>query len=439
MAQLKFFGLGALPGMREGVTQSAAAYLLATGFAAVTNAILIPIFVSYLPPSEYGQLSIFQSVFSMATLFTFFSLRPPIVRELTVKTHQDAPGYISTALAIVCVLTAFLTGLIALFLGYLKSFLDLPVWMIVPALVCGGAQSVYQIYLAILQAEGSAWRYAIIQTALLLLNVALSIFFLIVVDWGWLSRAIGFLTSSVIGGGFAISAIASRKLISRASAAYALEMVTLSGATVLATIFVANFDRIMLGGLFSPRDAGLYTLSSQLCTVVTLASSAIMLAAAPWAYRKMAACQTRADWHSFYRKLIGVAIIVTLIAVLFGGVVMVISLRFARWRYAEMLVYFPWSLTASYFLALHYVFVPVLYYFKSATLITASAIALVSTNLISLVVLPDILGSTGVPAALTLARLVQLACVIGMGIFLMRDALKTGNPAGEAGGLEDIG
>jgi len=402
----------------RGVGQ-AATYVGFAGISSGANAILIPVMLTYLDPFEYGNLAIFQSLYSIATQITFFSLRPPIIRELTVQSHKDPAGYVGSAMGLVGTLTAIIAVLGLIFGRMLDRLFGLPYWLVLLLLLCAGAQSAYQIYLTVLQVDGRAWRYVLVQTGLLVMNIAITLSLLIGVDFGWMSRAFGYMIVAIMGAMVAFKALSSRRLLGRVKIHYAVEMVGLSGAVAFSTILVANFDRLIIGGMFSPRDAGLYTLASQITSVLMLFSSAVMLVVSPWAFRTMAKCTSASDWRRFYEKLVGVVVVISVVAVPFGIAVEVLCQHFSNWRYVQMLEFFPWLLAACYFAALQSLFVPVLYFFKNVTAVNLSAILLVGFNLLSLAILPRLLGPQGVALSLFVARGAQLAFVIVAGGLLV--------------------
>lgn len=398
---------------------AAAIYVGSTALNGAMTAGIIPVLVLTLSPSDYGLLALFQSLYASVTIIAFFGLRAPLVREMSVDSYGEPNRYVSSAMAMVVALTGLMLLVALLFQKTVEEAVHLPLPLILVVVVCGGAQSLYQVYLAILQAETSAWKYAVLQTTMSLVNIALTVFLLFVLHYGWLSRSIGYIVTALGGGGYAIVAIGWRRLYGAVRLKYMLEVLALGGSVVPAALFVGYLDRFVLGARFSPTDAGLYTLALQVSAVASLLGSALMLAVSPWAFRQMDLHQTREGWMRLAMKLALLAGLITTAIVIYGVFVFVLATSFGGWKYGAMMRYLPWLLTSAYFVSLYHVFILPLYHFKSAKLLTGSSILVTLSAVAFLMTLPDVSGAIGVAISLSLARFLQFAFVLGAGIYLV--------------------
>jgi len=400
------------------MAQKSAIYLAYTAFFTCTKIVAVPIMVAVLSPSDYGKLSLALTLFGTVTMITFMSMRPPVVRQLAINTGRENARYVSSAIALIIGLTAILAIAAALFENPATHIFRLPLTLIEGLVLLGGAQSVYQVYLAVIQAKDQAKYYSALQSSFALANLAMTLAFLFILKFGWPSQALSYVICAVAGCAVAIAGIKRLRLFDVPRLEYAQELFGLGIAVVPAFLFINTVDRMLLGASFTPGDVGLYTLAQQIGAVVSFFASAVMLALTPWAFREMSECRSRADWARVTRSLGLVAAVIIAVVAIFGIAVIAGASSFGSWRYVQMITYFPWLLGGSGFLALYQVFALPLYFRKRARLLGVSGALAASTGLVMAVVLPRFFGPVGIAMAVCAGRFLQFAFVLVTGLHL---------------------
>lgn len=399
---------------------TAPVYFVSTAATTAISAILLPVMVAYLSPADYGLLALFQSVLSTSNAITFFGMRAPLVRELTLNSRDEASRYVSSGLALVVMLTIALVAGVLLFHDDVQRIIHIPTYAVLAAILCGGMIAIFQVYLSIVQAERRAVTYAVSQLSVTIVSVGLTLGFLILAHAGWISRPIGYAVASTGAGLFALASIGWRRLFGAIKMKYIREYFALGIGMVPATLFLGYFDRFVLGARFTSADVGVYTLAFQISSAAGLIGTAAALTISPRAFGSMARHRTHAERLNFTGWLWFLSLAILVLVIAYGIAIYLLVPLLGHWKYAAMLDYFPWLLASFYFVALHQIFVLPLYHHKTARLLGACSITTAIAAAVLQLTLPDFFGIIGVAIALTIARALQLLLVVIAGLYLAR-------------------
>jgi O-antigen/teichoic acid export membrane protein len=389
--------------------------------------LLLPVLTRYLEPSDYGRAAMFQSVVSISNTATAFALRYPLLRAFSVGPKEDRARYLSSILTIVGGLSFILVCSMVVLDGPISTLTGLAtVWTLV-AVVTGMATTIYQCRLTVFQADNKSIPFAIFQNSATALNLAVSVLLIVGLGFNWTGRVIGVTFSTWAMTFIAFAAFYRQGLLSLPSRKMAREALVLGAAAIphaMVASLMSYADRFFLSGKYSLDVVGTYALASQLGLVVMMFGTAINTALTPWAYRRLDAMKTVAD----YQGLIGIAL--KLVGGITAGAILyylAVDLTFhilVPRKYDDALIYFPWLVGAAYFNAIYFVFVSPIFFYKKTKILAGSGIFNLVFSLAMFFVLSEHFGPMGVAVAMCGARFILFATSFIFGVGLIRKNMK---------------
>lgn len=255
---------------------------------------LLPLYTLYLQPNDYGILGVASSMGSFVSIFITLSLGAASNRfyYLHNKDENYSRKLFGTVVSIVAINSILIGGL---FIGLHKWLVDPFIGNInfYPYILLGLANVIvtplYLYFQEYLQARQEGVKYGINSMCFFLLQVALTILLLVVFDKGVIGVLWAQLSTQIIFFFYA-AFVFTRKLdigidksIAKDCFAYSLPLVP----HALANWSNGTIDRLLVNGLKSETDAGLYNLGQQYSSVLNLFANAINQAYCPWFYDKI--------------------------------------------------------------------------------------------------------------------------------------------------------
>ncbi|MFN4219607.1 MAG: oligosaccharide flippase family protein [bacterium] len=250
--------------------------------------LLLPILTRYLSPVDYGIISMFSLLLSVFGIFIGLSVHGAINRAYFEK-EINFKEYVFNCILIL-VGSSILTLLISLlFLEFISKVTSVPKNWIPFAVVISFFQFIVSSTLSIYQARMIAKKYAIIQFSQVLINVILSIVFVVLIGWKWEGRILGIAISIVFTGLISIYILKNWIELKfninyiKHSLKFGIPLIPHS----LGGIFMALTDRFIITNLLGIKETGIYTVGLQLGSIVILLADAFNKAYAPWLFKKL--------------------------------------------------------------------------------------------------------------------------------------------------------
>jgi O-antigen/teichoic acid export membrane protein len=283
------------------ILRAGAVYAAANVASAAVPFLLLPLLTRLLDPSEFGHVVQFAMLVTLCMPFAGLSVHSAIGVEWFGSPRETVPAYVGTALTIGLLTTLLTTAAAALLLALrpeLGSGLG-PAWGALAALTAG-ANVLMQCRLVLWQSQQLAVRNAVLQIAASVLNVALSLAFVVWLGWGACGRNLGILASAVAMAAIGVALllhsgdarVAFEREQAQAIVAYGLPLVP----HVLGGVLLGTADRWMVSGLLGPHALGIYGAGAQLGVAMSLLADAFVKAYAPWLYARLAS-QEAGDRH----------------------------------------------------------------------------------------------------------------------------------------------
>lgn len=255
---------------------------------------LLPVYLIYLSPEDYGIISVITSIVSVLVIIFGLSLKSSVSRFYYVYYEKD-PEYLKqlwgTCLYIVTIVS--ITGTLLLFL--LSDLLLAPILVdiaIYPYMVIAFGtvlfQPIYQLFQVSLKAQQKAKQSTIFDLSFFVLNISLTLVFIIVFDLKAEGVLIAQSTTNLIFCGLALVNLVPQvdftynKRALKEIFNYSLPLLPHS----LSTWVMNMMDRVLLNKFISTSSVGIYNVGFQIANLLNLLILGFAEAFYPWLYQQ---------------------------------------------------------------------------------------------------------------------------------------------------------
>lgn len=277
---------------RSTLMTSSAVYLITNVLSAIMPIVLMFVLTRYLNPSDYGKIAMFQVI----TMF----LSPIITLNLhgivSVKYFQNnaaLPAFVFICLIIVSLMTLVVGGVLTIFGDTIAQLTRFPVeWLWVVMVLCL-LQFFPLVLLVIHQSAKRPFAYGIMQTTQIVLDLTLTLFFVIGLDYSWQGRVIGQFIATAIMAGVSVSILYNKKyLIINTCKKYFLETLKFGIPLIphaIAAAVIVMVDRVFITNMLDIYETGVYAVGAQVGMAIGLVTNSVNQAYVPWLYEKLQA------------------------------------------------------------------------------------------------------------------------------------------------------
>lgn len=276
----------------KSLLKNAAVYSFSNILNAAIPFLLLPILTRVLLPSEYGVLAMFNSTLGVLGAFTGLSVHGAVNVRFIDRQEIDFPRYVGSSLFVLLLSTLVTLGFVAILLEPLSSFTDVPpIWLLTAVMVSGG-NFLIQIRLGIWLMDKKPVAYGLFQVLLGLVNVGLSLIFVVVLKQGYagslLGQSLAVLVFAFIGLWSLVAAgwvnFRPRLEYMRESLAFGIPLIP----HVIGGLLIGLADRFIINQKLGLDAAGIYMIAVQIGMGMGLLSGAFNKSFVPWLYEKLA-------------------------------------------------------------------------------------------------------------------------------------------------------
>lgn len=245
----------------------------------------------YLTPTDYGIVATFNVLLAVMVVFVGLSMHGAINVNFFKLSKDKLREYIGNVFIIL--FTNFILIFIVVF--FLKYYLSISTkfpekWIPIVAIIAL-CQSLFAITLGLWQVEQKSFPYGVFQISRTILNVALSLIFVVVLVWGWQGRVLGVIITSVIFGLLSIFVIYKRKYIKLSFNKKYIKDALFFGIPLiphaLGGWIITGIDRIFINSMVGIDATGIYTVGYQVGMIIGLLAHSFNLAWSPFLFEKL--------------------------------------------------------------------------------------------------------------------------------------------------------
>ena len=252
---------------------------------------LLPIMTKYLSPVEYGILAIYQALISFSLPFIGMSMENNITKDFYKLSKHEIAKLMSNLIFILFITSSMVMLGIMFYLCFSKSFSGIPArWLyLIPIITF--LNMINQFNLVIIRNEQKAFIYGVFEVSSTILQLALSILFVVSLKLGWEGRAHATWIGALIFGFIGIIYMLRTGYLEydfnlrviKENFALALPLIPYA----LGGIIIFFSDRFFIDHFAGKAAVGIYAVGYSFGMIVTLFKNAFAKAWSPWMYRNL--------------------------------------------------------------------------------------------------------------------------------------------------------
>jgi len=253
---------------------------------------MLPILTRFLTPQEYGIVAMFQVLVGIVGIFSGLGTNGAISRQYYEKETIDISKYITSCFYIWIVSSLFIGLIFGIFSEWIAYLTDFPAKWLWTVVVVSVGQFVISVVLVLWQVQVKPIAYGIFQILLTLVNVGLSLWFIIGFGMGWQGRVDGqvlaYLIFASLGlfilwkNGWLIKWTYDSDYVKHALGfSFPLLFHSIGGLAIVMT------DRILITNMVGITDTGVYVVGTQIGMIIGLLQSSFNQAWVPWLFSQL--------------------------------------------------------------------------------------------------------------------------------------------------------
>nr|WP_233462259.1 oligosaccharide flippase family protein [Photobacterium carnosum] len=393
--------------------KGASVYLVSNILNAVIPFLLLPILTRYLSPAEYGQIAMFQTL--LAGIGTFIGLNA--IGAANRKFYDgDIDEIFLRQFNGSCIQILIVSGFIAfigilLFKNQLSEFLAIPTSWILAAVVISVFGFITSMRLGQWQIRSQAKWFGILQVSSSLINMLLSLVFVIVLTQGAQGRIDAQVITGILAAIIALIWLYKDKLLQvKVWKPQYIKEALLFGIPLIphhvGFFLISAVDRFVINQKLGLSEAGIYMVAIQLSSAMAIVFDAINKAYVPWLFEKL-----KLDDNEDKKIIVKYTYIYFVIALLVGGIAFIIGPFFitliAGEKYKEAGGFIGFLCLGQAFGGMYLMVTNYIFYSKKTGNLAIVTIVTGCVNLFLLFILIGYLGIIGAAIAFCISKFIQ--------------------------------
>ncbi len=251
----------------------------------------MPVLTRYMSPSDYGIVAMFAVLLAFVSPFTGLSVHGAITRQYYEKENVELPVYITNCLLILICSAGLVFIVFFLFaeaISKISSFPERWLWIVI---VVSIAQFITLINLSLWQAQLKSRTYGSYQVAQTILNVGLSVWFVVGLGMAWQGRIQAQLITMLAFGCLGLFLLCKGGWIKFAfSKAYVNNALKFGVPLIphaLGGVMMTMTDRFFITNMVGLSATGLYSVGYQIGMIIGIIENSFNQAYVPWLFERL--------------------------------------------------------------------------------------------------------------------------------------------------------
>ena len=253
--------------------------------------LLLPVLTRYLTPTDYGTVATFQVLLAIAVVFVNLNMHGAVAVNFFKFKKQELEVYIGNVVFILFISFILVLCIISVVKEPLSHLIKFPENWLPIVVVIALSQSVFTLTLTLWQVEQKPLPYGIFQVAQTVLNVILSLIFVVALNWQWQGRVLGIIIASIIFGLTGFFIIYKKKYIklnyNKAHIKDALVFGIPLIPHALGAWMMTSIDRVFINSMVNVASTGIYTVGYQVGMIIGLLATSFNQAWSPFLFEKL--------------------------------------------------------------------------------------------------------------------------------------------------------
>lgn len=326
--------------------------------------LLLPILTRYLTPEDYGMIATFSTFVGGIAIFVGLSMSGAVGVSFFHLERSELKLYIGNVFNILLLSAFFITLIIIIFEPYILEKLQLPKIWIYVAIIVAFMQMLTAINLTLWRSEQKAKPFAFYEISQTLFNIVLSLFFIIILDYGWEGRILGSSLAMIFFGILSMVFLYKRDYLIFNYSLNDIKSALHFGIPLIphqmALWMRSGVDILLITSIVGVSATGLYTVGFQFGIVIGIFANAFNNAFSPYLYEKLKNITQKGkqDLVKFtYIYFVGILVFAMLLSTLFVWLIDVfLPNKFHGASEYVYLISFAYAFHGMYLMVVNYIF-----------------------------------------------------------------------------------
>ncbi len=277
--------------LRSSLIQGAGIYTLTNVINSAIPFLLMPVLTRYLSPRDYGIVVMFGVLVSFVSPFTGLSIHGAVARQYYERDRVDMPSYITNCLFILLASITLVSVVFFLFSGHISRLSDFPQSWLWAVIVVSGSSFLISIVLVLWQVQVKPYQYGRYQIAQTVLNLGLSIWFVVGLGMAWEGRIQGQTITALL---FAFLGLIVLKKdgwlklnVNKEYIKNALHFGVPLIPHAIGGVMMTMTDRFLVTKMVGLSATGLYSVGYSFGMIIGLIENSFNQAYVPWLYERL--------------------------------------------------------------------------------------------------------------------------------------------------------
>ncbi len=253
--------------------------------------LLLPVLTRYLTPTDYGIVATFQVLLAITLVFVSVNMHGAVAVNFFKIEKQELKVYIGNVVFVLSTSFLLTFGVIYAVKAPLSHLIKFPENWLPIIVVVALFQSVFTLTLTLWQVEQKPLPYGIFQISQTILNVTLSLIFVVALNWRWQGRLLGVIIVFIIFGFISLFIIYKRKYIRlNFNRAYIKDALLFGIPLIphaLGGWIITSIDRFFINSMVNVAATGIYTVGYQVGMIIGLLATSFNQAWSPFLFEKL--------------------------------------------------------------------------------------------------------------------------------------------------------
>lgn len=337
---------------------------------------ILPVLSYYLTPSDFGVITNFNVLLSIVTIFVMIGVDGAISVSFYKLSKQEMATFIFNGLCLIFGITIVMALLLAIFNTAVYDYVKIPVVYQVLLVIMAFMACMTSINLSLWRLEEKSLKYGLYEILQTILNLTISIYFVVYLNVGWKGRVDGMIVATSIFGIFSIFLLIKRGYFSAKVDTKYLREIIFFGLPIIPHAMSfwirSGVDRLYITHFIDEAATGLYATGFQFGVLISFVTYSFNNAFAPFIYKQLSVTNS-VDLYNSKIKLVRISYLVMLVLLLACFLFLILSnfildFFFSK-QYIEAREFIFWAILAQTFQGFYLLFVNYIFYVKKTRIL----------------------------------------------------------------------
>lgn len=356
---------------RSSLLKSSLIYTFCDAINKAVPFLILPLLSYYLAPSDYGIIANFNVLLAVVSIFIMLGVDSAIGVNYYKFTKEELSHYIFNALLLTILVTAFILIIFFLFHPIIYEFVKVPQYYLLLLVIMAFAATVTSINLSLWRLEEQPLKFGIYEILQTIINIGMSLLFVILYKMGWVGRVNGMLIAALSFGLFSFVLLYRRGYLKININKFYIKDILYFGLPLIPhalSFWVrSGIDRIYITKLIGESATGLYATGFQFGTLVSFLTLSFNNAFTPYLYKSLSVVDPY-ELNRNKAKLVKITyygvVILIVTCVFFTICSNFILTHFFSEKYLQAKEFVLWAILSQTFQGMYLLFVNYIFFVK---------------------------------------------------------------------------